>query len=636
MQSTVIQKIIITIQAKPQNPMSTKTIEPNLRLISEYTKLGQNDRFCIPEYQRGYSWTTTQCDKLWQDIERFIDTGAEDPYFFGTVIIDCSTSNCLSLIDGQQRTTTFLLLLKAISLRIKEVLSDIPDEEETRALKKGLNSSLDKIFEILYKADDDKSIEIENDWNNAKGIVILENRSINELYKNDFQAIIEAETFENARTGVYKIPRKQKDNKYTNFFRNFQYFYEKLSAYTETKINLFAKIFLTRCQIIEIKSWQIEQAITMFNSLNSTGMPLSDADIISAQLYSKSDDKNAFTAQWKRIKGMADELSQRNVVDIDSVLQQFMYIERARTKAYKTGEVTVPGIRRYYTYDNQELLNEPKRLCDAYEKILLIWNKIVDYPVTKLILKFNENFKLLLIPYLFRYNADEISEERLTPVIECLLRLFAILEAGTTGFSSSKFKTFLFNENLSLVSPSYTDTNIIADFNNHINNTWKFEEIVADLKEYDKNILVFLNEYLYAKSNNITFDFSNSVNVEHIMPASGHNVDSIRADAGLSTQEDFDRLVNLLGNKILLEEDINKSISNDWFKTKKGNTVRSKRGYRESAFGLASELTHYPNDKWGQEDIELFTDKAARRIADFIFGNPPTPSPTATAQRSGR
>lgn len=600
--------------------MSTKTIEPNLQLISEYTKLGTNDKFCIPEYQRGYSWTTAQCDKLWQDIEQFIDSGAEDPYFFGTVIIDCSTSNCLNLIDGQQRTTTFLLLLKAISLRIKEVLRDIPDEEETRALKKGLNSSLDKIFEILYKADDEKSIEIENDWNNAKGIVILENRSINELYKNDFQAIIEAETFEDARTGVYKIPRKQKDNKYTNFFRNFQYFHGKLSGYSESMINSFAKIFLTRCQIIEIKSWQIEQAITMFNSLNSTGMPLSDADIISAQLYSKSDDKGAFTAQWKRIKGMADELSQRNVVDIDSVLQQFMYIERARTKAYKTGEVTVPGIRRYYTYDSPYLLNEPKRLCDAYEKILLVWGKIADFPAVKLLLKFNENFKLFLLPYLFRYEQDNITEEKVAPVVECLLRLFAILETGSAGFSSSRFKTFLFNENLSLVNPDYPDESIIADFNNHINRTWNYEDIVADLKEYDKNILVFLNEYLYAKGNNITFDFSNSVNVEHIMPASGHNVDSIRADAGISTQEEFDSLVNLLGNKILLEEDINKSISNDWFKTKKGYTVRSRRGYRESAFGLASELTHYPKDLWGKEDIEMSTDKAARRIADFIFG----------------
>jgi uncharacterized protein with ParB-like and HNH nuclease domain len=273
--------------------MATKNIEPNLRLISEYTKLGKDDKFRIPEYQRGYSWTTMHCDKLWQDIESFIESEAEDPYFFGTIIIDCSTDNYLNLIDGQQRTTTFLLLLKALQLRLKEVLDTIQVGPDTRALYMGLSKSQDAIYTILYKADDVKQVEIQDDWNKAKGITILENKSINELYKDDFQNIIEAETYTEAEKAVHKIPRKQKDNKYTNFFRNFKYFYEKLLGYSESNLNNFAKIFLGKCQIIEIKSWQIEQAITMFNSLNSTGMPLSDADIISAQLFSKEDNNNS-------------------------------------------------------------------------------------------------------------------------------------------------------------------------------------------------------------------------------------------------------------------------------------------------------------------------------------------------------
>ena len=328
--------------------MPTKNIEPNLRLISEYTRLEPEDKFCIPEYQRGYSWTTVQCEKLWQDIGAFIESGAEDPYFFGTIIIDCSKDNCLSLIDGQQRTTTFLLLLKAISLCIKKSLRVMPESDDTRALRRGLNNSYEKIFRILYKADEDKFEDIERDWNNAKGIVVLENRSINELYKNDFQAIIEAANFNIAENSVYKIPRKQKDNKYTNFFRNFKYFYNNLSSYSESQLNNFAKIFLSKCQIIEIKSWQIEQAITMFNSLNSTGMPLSDADIISAQLYSKADNKDLFIEQWQRINEKAEILCQKKVVSIDAVLQQFMYYERATKQQYKIGEVTTPGVRKYY------------------------------------------------------------------------------------------------------------------------------------------------------------------------------------------------------------------------------------------------------------------------------------------------
>ena len=158
--------------------MPTKNIEPNLRLISEYTKLGNNDIFRIPEYQRGYSWTIVHCDKLWQDIESFINSNEEDPYFFGTIIIDCSINNRLNLIDGQQRTTTFLLLLKALQLRIKYALKKMRRCDDTRALERGLENSYFTICSILYKADEDSQVEIEKDWNEARKVIILENNSI--------------------------------------------------------------------------------------------------------------------------------------------------------------------------------------------------------------------------------------------------------------------------------------------------------------------------------------------------------------------------------------------------------------------------------------------------------------------------
>lgn len=137
--------------------------------------------------------------------------------------------------------------------------------------------------------------------------------------------------------------------------------------------------------------------------------------------------------------------------------------------------------------------------------------------------------------------------------------------------------------------------------------------------EYNGNLLVFLNEYLFAKEKGLPFQFSETVNVEHIMPASGHNIETIRKDAGIEDAKAFDAIVNQLGNKILLEENINKSISNDWFKTKKGSTVGSRQGYLKSSFGLASKLATYPKDTWEKEDIETATQKAAKRIADFIF-----------------
>lgn len=605
-----------------------KNIEPTLKLISKYLTLDKSENFVIPEYQRGYSWEIIQCDKLWQDIEAFISSNASDPYFFGTIIVDCSVTNRFSLIDGQQRTTTFLLLLKALLMQLNVAITKVLDDEESEALKAGLKAKRNKVMAILFKAEDEDIPSMLKDYAKTQNILIVENKSINELFPKEVTTIIEAADFNTSEQNVYKIPRKQKDNKYTKHFRNFKFFFDKLGEKSESELNQFANIFLEKCQVIEIRSWDIEQAITMFNSLNSTGMPLSDADIISAQLYSNADDdKKAFNEQWENINKLANELSSRKIVDIDAVLQQFMYINRAINKEYisinKEGnesvDVTTPGLRRYYTDIKKELLNDPLLLCSDLTKITNIWNNIKDYPSVKLLLKCNENAKLFLSGYLYRYEIAEITEENILDLCECLIRLFTILELSDSGYSSSKFKTFLFGENIKLVDKNISLDIIINNFNEHITNNWSSPTISDAIIEYDKNLLVFLNEYIYAKNNGIKFDFAENVNIEHIMPSSGRNLTTIQQDAKIATKEEFNGIVNKLGNKILLEEDINKSIGNEWFKTKKQNSINSKSGYKDSRYGIALALTAYPKDTWTKDDMDTATIKATERIVKFIF-----------------
>jgi hypothetical protein len=117
----------------------------------------------------------------------------------------------------------------------------------------------------------------------------------------------------------------------------------------------------------------------------------------------------------------------------------------------------------------------------------------------------------------------------------------------------------------------------------------------------------------------LKFDFAENLNIEHIMPASGRNITTIREDAGITDKDEFNNIVNKLGNKILLEEDINKSIGNEWFKTKKQNSINSKTGYKDSKYKIALTLTVFPNDTWTKIDIEVATTTAVERIVKYIF-----------------
>jgi hypothetical protein len=309
-------------------------------------------------------------------------------------------------------------------------------------------------------------------------------------------------------------------------------------------------------------------------------------------------------------------------VNIDNVLQQFMYINRAINKEYikdSSVDVTTPGLRRYYTDIKKDILDDPLRLCNSLDKITKIWDHIKDYSEVKLLLKCNENAKLYLASYLYRFEVSDITEEKVTDISRCLLRLFTILELVDTGYSSSKFKTFLFGENIKLVDSTISIDVIKNDFNKHITEIWGEQSISEAIYAYDKNLLIYINEYLYADSKKMKFDFSENVNIEHIMPASGRNITTIREDAGIIDKDEFSAVVNKLGNKILLEEDINKSIGNEWFKTKKQNSVNSKSGYKSSKYNIALSLTTYTKDTWTKDDIDSATEKANNRILKFIF-----------------
>ena len=617
-----------------------KNIEPKLMKIGDYLKLDDDTVFMIPEYQRAYSWGREHCDKLWQDIVNFISSDSNDRYFFGTIIINCQNDDTkYGLIDGQQRTTTFLLLLKALLVRINVAIGKTDGDEDSASLNRGLKERRRKIMGILYKAETEDipdKPDIVRDKELCKGVSILENNSINELYKTELNTILSSVDYVIAEDEVIKIPRKQKDNRYTNFFRNFKFFYEKVGELSESELNRIAKTITDSCEVIEIKSWQVDQAITMFNSLNSDGLPLYDADIISAKLYAvaeKNGQGKEFTELWKSLLDLIGKLKAEGFATIDSILMQRMYYERAVRKEIISENgyinVTTTGLRRYFTEMNKELLKNPLELCNGMINLAKIWDKVRSFPIAQVLFKFNENSKLFLASYFYRFDEKDVTEQKIHLMLECMLRLFAVLEIVDIGYSSSNFKTFLFGEEVKLVDPTVDEIIIKDDFDKHIREKWDRNSIKSALLDYDKNALVYLNEYLVASETaiangeNISFSIDNKVDIEHIMPYSGKNLMQVRSDANIVSEEEFMSVVNKLGNKILLEERINRTIGNEWFRTKVTKDVNEKTGYKDSSYPIARMFVKdYQNSNkpyWTKEDINKATEQASERILNFIF-----------------
>ena len=205
---------------------------------------------------------------------------------------------------------------------------------------------------------------------------------------------------------------------------------------------------------------------------------------------------------------------------------------------------------------------------------------------------------------------------------ELMLRLFAVLSLVDSGYSSSNFKSFLFMEEIKLANNAISFEEIKDDFDNHISKCWKKDDISSRINDYEKNDLVYLNEYLFAKEEGKELKIDSDIDIEHIMPQSAKYREAIQRDAGIDADV-INNYINKIGNKILLEYKINRTIGNEWFREKISNIISKKSGYVNSEYPLAQALVkkyeHNLRPYWTKNDIDTFTAEACDRIVKFIF-----------------
>ena len=88
--------------------------------------LKKSPQFIIPIYQRTYSWTERECRQLWDDIIRTGGDDAVSVHFVGSIVYiekglyHISSQSPLLVIDGQQRLTTITLILEALARKLRD------------------------------------------------------------------------------------------------------------------------------------------------------------------------------------------------------------------------------------------------------------------------------------------------------------------------------------------------------------------------------------------------------------------------------------------------------------------------------------------------------------------------------------
>ncbi|WP_213521597.1 DUF4268 domain-containing protein [Nonlabens sp.] len=292
-----------------------------------------NVQFVIPVYQRNYDWTTSECKELINDIIA-VEQYDRGTHFIGSIVFihegTYSTSEVkeLVIIDGQQRLTTINIIYVALYRFAKE--NDMLNEADRL-----LNMFLTNQY-------------VQNESSKLK----LKQTDTNSLA---FKAIM------NGTENVF--------NHYSNVIENFSYFKSVISAENfNTILNGLKRLIFVEISLERGK----DDPQRIFESLNSTGLDLSQSDLIRNYILMDLDPKNqnkVFQQVWNPIEENARDLIKQKSLVSDYIRD---YLTLRNKKIPNKNKVYIEFKKLYKEKDEtytQELENI-KSLSVHYKKFI--------------------------------------------------------------------------------------------------------------------------------------------------------------------------------------------------------------------------------------------------------------------------
>ena len=261
-------------------------------------------QFVIPVFQRDYTWDAeTQCAQLWRDVLRASRTSGERGHFLGSIVY-IATGDSLAgftrwmLIDGQQRLTTLTLLLAALRDHISET-----------KWSGGENDPTPKRIDAYFL----KNVQEEGD------------REQKLVLRRHDQATLRA-----------IVDGKEPPHEASDHIRdNYNYFREQLSAIDPADVYRG----IARLLIVDVAlDRQTDDPQLIFESLNSTGVDLSQADLIRNFILMRLPDKEQtelYETYWSKIEA----LFLGSEWTFDAFARDYVALKTEASKQEKAGEI---------------------------------------------------------------------------------------------------------------------------------------------------------------------------------------------------------------------------------------------------------------------------------------------------------
>lgn len=465
--------------------------------------------FKVPVYQRNYDWSNVQCEKLYRDI--MLAHERDRKHFTGTIvyIVGLNGSNLseVLIIDGQQRLTTVYILLKALYDAAKGVSTRIEEE----------------ICEVMF------------------------NRNCDEKYKLKLKPI----KSDNEQLCLLIRDKIDDMDRNSNIYKNYILFKNMIEETVSTGCDLSDILDgIKKLEMVEIildKS-QGDEPQKIFESINSTGLDLSLADLV--RNYLLMDDENQdelYENYWSEIE---KNVGYRNLGDF---VINFLNSQITKAVNAKNAYQLFKEHCEQNNLSHEDVMKKLKR-TSRYYGAFIGENHYYSKEITGYLQSFNIIKQTTVLPLLFRifndYEDRRIDDQTLCKVLDYLLTYYVRISACEINKNLSKFMKSMYDRVIDGTSyDDYYERFVVflngLKANDRMPSDKEFEDALLYKPLYKKPICKFVLSVI-ENSTKEHIDVSN-LTIEHILPQKA-NAAVWKKEIGENYSSVYEVYLHTLGN----------------------------------------------------------------------------------------